>query len=174
MEKIILDQKDFIGKGLHKKTFLYPSDPQKCIKVAYSSDGSVDLLREIDYRKLRDKQGLKSKMLPLYYGKAITDMGEGFIFERIIDFDGKNSRTLQDFLENKQLLEENLEMICNVMAIFKSLLFSEELLTMGIFPENILIQKVGDNAYFPRVINDMGCANFIKLDYYFKYFRKKR
>lgn len=174
MENAKLVLNEFIGKGTHKKTFLYPGDDEKCIKVAYNSEGVIDLLREIDYRELREQQGLESKMMPKYYGKVATDLGDGYVFERIVDFDGSVTKSLQDYLEDEKLLKNNFENVRNVMIDFKRMLFAENILTMGIFPENILIQKVDNNVFQPRIINDMGCATFIKLEYYFVYFRNRK
>ena len=176
-QTIELDELNFIGKGRHKKTFIFPGDAAKCIKVAYNDngdDGEVDLLREIDYRALRDKQGKTSKMLPAYYGKVSTNKGDGYIFERVVDFDGRTTRTLEEYLEDEELLQKNAQIVFEALREFKKLLFEERLLTMGIFPENVLLQRVDEDHYCPRMINDMGCANFIRLEYYFDYFALKK
>lgn len=68
MNTLILRDDLFIGKGLHKKTYIHPEDEQLCIKVAYGDEGELDLEREIRYRALRDKQGLRSSLLPMYIG----------------------------------------------------------------------------------------------------------
>ena len=41
---------------------------------------------------------------------------------------------------------------------------------MVLFPENILFQKTDENNYRVRIVNDMGSAVLIPLEYHFKYF----
>ena len=42
----------FVGNGYHKKCFRHPTDSTKCVKVAYTEDGKVDLEREIKYLRV--------------------------------------------------------------------------------------------------------------------------
>ena len=48
-----------IGEGDHKRTFVDPTDPGRCIKVLFTYP-DVDMERELKYRRSREKRGLKS------------------------------------------------------------------------------------------------------------------
>lgn len=45
---------------------------------------------------------------------------------------------------------------------------------MGLFPENILFQRIDDSKIIVRIVNDMGSAALIPLEYYFSCVAKKR
>ena len=68
-------------------------------------------------------------------------------------------------------------MYSTVETLLKSLkcaLFDNEIITMGIFPENIIFQKTSSQEYRVRIVNDMGSGVLIPLEYYFSYFAKSK
>lgn len=65
---ILLDEKDFLGKGSHKKCYKHPNDSSKCIKMAYSDEGWKDLKRELEYIKIMNQKCKDYSVLPKYYG----------------------------------------------------------------------------------------------------------
>lgn len=87
----------FIGRGAHKAVYRHPYNTDLCVKLIYS-EPDVDLERELHYRKIRNKRGQASVLLPEYCGTVVTDQGTGYIFERVCDYDGTNSITLKDYL----------------------------------------------------------------------------
>lgn len=56
----------------------------------------------------------------------------------------------------------------------RDFLIKNDIITMGLFPENILFQRINNNNTVVRVVNDMGSAALIPLEYYFSYVAKKR
>lgn len=82
-----------IGVGAHRACYIHPEDHQKCIKVIYSQNdpiASKEIKRELAYYKhlnsyLKDWRGLTR-----YYGTVETNLGTGYVYDRIVDFDGKN------------------------------------------------------------------------------------
>lgn len=173
MEKIILTEDKFIGKGLHKKTYIHPDDAL-CVKVGYSKEGCVDLEREISYRKASRPSGLKNQHSPEVLRGVQTNLGQGHVFERVMDYDGKEPLTLKYYLENKELLNKHYDKIVEVLTDFKRRLFDDKVLTMELFPHNIYLQKVSDEIWRPILINDMGSAALLPIEYYVDYFRKAK
>lgn len=60
-----------------------------------------------------------------------------------------------------------------IVSLFKQLktdLYKNEIITMLLFPSNIIFQKTAPDNYRARIINDMGSAVLIPLEYHFKYF----
>lgn len=88
-----------IGVGAHRACYIHPEDHQKCIKVIYSQNdpiASKEIKRELAYYKhlnsyLKDWRGLTR-----YYGTVETNLGTGYVYDRIVDFDGKISQTIRD------------------------------------------------------------------------------
>ena len=84
---LILEDRLFIGQGLHKAAYIYPGQPDKVVKVPFDPrDG--ELRHELAYRRSRRLRKLDSELLARYYGTAETDRGRGYVFERVINADG--------------------------------------------------------------------------------------
>ena len=174
MEMIKITEKNFVGKELHKKTFEHPENPDACIKLPYSKEGEVDLMRELKYRELRMRKGMQSSLLPAYYGSVKTSLGQGFLFEYVRNYNGSACATLEDYCKNESLLKKKYKRIFELLCDFRKKLFSEQLITMGIFAENLIIQKESEKKVRIRLINDIGTGVFIPLEYHIEIFRHRR
>lgn len=174
-ESIIQLNKDkFYGKGSHKKCFIHPDNKDLCIKVAYNRGGQKDLMREINYIQVLRRRNKDYSILPQYYGKAETNLGTGYVFEIIRDYDGNKCKTLEDFISSNKLFSENFNLIVTLLKELKSELYNNEIITMVLFPENIIFQQTAENVYKVRIINDMGSSVLIPLEYYFTHFARKK
>lgn len=175
MSKLIeLDENKYYGKGTHKKCFLHPENEDLCIKVAYNRGGQTDLQREINYLKILNKRNKDYSILPRYYGTVATNLGTGYVFELIKDFDGKKSLTLEDVLRNNTLFIILFNTIKILLISLKDTLLKNEIITMGIFPENIILQRTSASDFRIRIVNDMGSGVLIPLEYHFSYFAKTK
>ena len=92
----------FIGKGLWKATYLHPTDRSRVVKILLRKPND-DWEQEKIYRAFRLRHHLPSKLMPKYYGEVITNLGEGFVFERIQDIDSTTSVNLKTFIQNQQM-----------------------------------------------------------------------
>ncbi len=171
---IQLDDSLFYGKGTHKKCFIHPDNKDLCIKVAYNRGGQKDLKREINYIQVLRRRNKDYSILPQYYGKAETNLGTGYVFEIIRDYDGNKCKTLEDFITSNKLFSENFNLIITLLKELKSELYNNEIITMVLFPENIIFQQTAKNVYKVRIINDMGSSVLIPLEYYFTYFARTK
>lgn len=158
------------GKGSHKKCFLHPDDKNLCIKLAYNKGGQKDLLREINYINVLARRHKDYNILPKYYGTVETNLGTGYVFEIIRDYDGNKSKTLENFITSSTSFAEHFSLIVNLLKHLKNELYKNEIITMVLFPKNIIFQKMDADNYRIRIVNDMGSSVLIPLDYYFEYF----
>lgn len=173
LDKQILQLDDTLlyGQGSHKKCFLHPHNKNLCIKLAYNrGGGQKDLLREINYIDVLNRRHKDYSILPQYFGKVNTNLGTGYVFEIIRDYNGNKTQTLEDFITSPTLFAENFDLIVHLLKNLKDELYKNEIITMVLFPENILFQKTDKNNYRVRIVNDMGSAVLIPLEYHFKYF----
>lgn len=173
LDKQILQLDDTLlyGQGSHKKCFLHPHNKNLCIKLAYNrGGGQKDLLREINYIDVLNRRHKDYSILPQYFGKVNTNLGTGYVFEIIRDYNGNKTQTLEDFITSPTLFAENFDLIVHLLKNLKDELYKNEIITMVLFPENILFQKIDKNTYRVRIVNDMGSAVLIPLEYHFKYF----
>ena len=166
-EKLVLDDKDFVGKGCHKLTYIYPGDKKKCIKVIYNKDGITDINRELKYRKYRDDHKLTSTILPGYYGTVETDKGLGYIFEYVCDYDGKISKTLMDYVHDEKMLIRDYDKLMPLMAQLKKQLWSDKIISMNITPENIVFQETAPGELKLYLITDLGVGEIFPFVLYF-------
>lgn len=172
LDKQILQLDDTLlyGQGSHKKRFLHPHNKNLCIKIAYNEGGQKDLIREINYIDVLKRRHKDYSILPKYFGKVNTNLGTGYVFEIIRDYNNDRTQTLEDFITDLNLFSQNYSLIVRLLKELKEKLYKNEIITMVLFPENILFQKTDENNYRVRIVNDMGSAVLIPLEYHFKYF----
>lgn len=169
-EILKLDDTLLYGQGSHKKCFLHPHNKNLCIKIAYNEGGQKDLIREINYIDVLKRRHKDYSILPKYFGKVNTNLGTGYVFEIIRDYNNGRTQTLEDFITDLNLFSQNYSLIVSLLKELKEKLYKNEIITMVLFPENILFQKTDENNYRVRIVNDMGSAVLIPLEYHFKYF----
>lgn len=169
-EIIQLDDSLLYGQGSNKKCFLHPHNKNLCIKIAYNEGGQKDLIREINYIDVLKRRHKDYSILPKYFGKVNTNLGTGYVFEIIRDYNNGRTQTLEDFITDLNLFSQNYSLIVRLLKELKEKLYKNEIITMVLFPENILFQKTDENTYRVRIVNDMGSAVLIPLEYHFKYF----
>ena len=160
----------YMDKVLTKKCFLHPHNKNLCIKIAYNEGGQKDLIREINYIDVLKRRHKDYSILPKYFGKVNTNLGTGYVFEIIRDYNNGRTQTLEDFITDLNLFSQNYSLIVRLLKELKEKLYKNEIITMVLFPENILFQKTDENTYRVRIVNDMGSAVLIPLEYHFKYF----
>lgn len=176
MESKVVELREelFYGNGRHKKCYIHPENENLCIKVPYNDGGKIDLEREVKFVRLLKKNKKDCSILPEYFGKIQTSRGDGYVFELIKDYDGEKSLTLEDYLNSEELLRKYFRIIANLLKFLKKNLLQNQIITMGLFPENIIFQKIDYNKYRVRIVNDMGSAALIPLEYYSSFFAVRK
>ncbi len=149
-------------------------------KIPYASKsrtirgGQTDLSREINYIKILKKRNKNYDILPKYYGEIETNLGHGYVFEVIRNYDKSKSITLQEILLDEKLFANYFDLTVKLLKDLKINLFENEIITMGLFPENVIFQKISPYEYKVRIVNDMGSGVLIPLEYHFHYFAKTK
>ncbi|MBO7191744.1 MAG: hypothetical protein J6V32_06650 [Elusimicrobiaceae bacterium] len=168
---LYLSNDTLIGQGTHKKCFLHPSDKTKCIKIAYNSLGEKDLKREIFYLNTPFRKKHPSYSLPAFYGPICTNYGQGYIWELVKIDKNFPYPNLGVWLRDKKT--SNLDIIIHKSILkLKESIWSDEIVTMSIWPENILLEKQ-NSSYRAVLVNDLGSAACVPLVYYVHFLRKK-
>lgn len=163
-QEIRLSEATVIGAGANKKVFIDPRDEKRCIKILYD-EKCLDWARESSYLKSRRGRSMQSKLLTEYYGTVKTDLGTGYLFERVIDFDGNPSRELSELLKHWNeypdytLLENILEDILRGML-------AEKLVTTSMEYANFMVQRVTPEYMRIRVIDNIGTHAKIPIIFY--------
>ena len=160
---IQLTEEALIGQGCHKKVYAGPKEPDKCAKIIYNADGQKDIERELGYRRYRQRKNMSMELVPEYYGTVDTNLGCGYLYERIIDCDGTPSATLRDCVRNIDALRKHLDNIISILLWLRQKILDDELITMGITDENILFKKKSPNKCRVYLISDLGTSDFIPI-----------
>ena len=172
-QKIILTDDLFLGTGNHKTVYAHPTDPHLCIKLLHHTP-DPDFEREIRYRKSLGKRAESLTLLPKYFGEVDTSKGTGYLYERIINFDGTTSKDLQELFDLTFADKKNLPLLEKILLDFKRAYFAEKIPLAGIDATNYLVQKISPTEFRVRIIDNIGTSATIPLIYYFERFAKKR
>lgn len=107
-------------------------------------------------------------------GGVKTNLGNGYVYDFIVNHDGSICITLEDIIQDEQLFSDMYDVLVEKLRELKHTLIENEIITMGLWPENIIIQYTDKNNFTLRLINDMGSAALIPLEYYISHVAKLR
>lgn len=140
----------FIGKGKNMAVYINPINPLQCIKIQIGSMREYDL--EMSYRKSRQRRKLpQSSLMTNYYGEVITNLGIGYVFERVIDYDGTTSMSIHDLVQ--------LEMQARKKGILTKQIADTE---KELPPVKVCLLKMYEKLFQDRVLlKDDSCENFL-------------
>ena len=166
MSTIQLTDEQFIAKGSHKQCFRHPQNKRQCIKVPYNKAGETDLNREIYYlTHILKQRGPQSGILPAYYGTVQTNLGTGHVFELVCDFDGKIATSIETLLNAPGCTPAQIAQIHDALLHLRDQMLQYRVIAMSMYPENILYQRLDEKNFRLVLINDMGSASALPLDY---------
>ena len=173
MNELVLNEELLLGQGCHKKVYLHPQTANKCVKVIYNELGMKDITRELNYRKYRDDNNMPTTVIPQYFGEITTNLGKGYVFERICDYDGKTSLSLRDYVLNPEMMKANFADLVVLLQKLKRQIMADNLVTMGVTDENILVCRISPTAKRLYLITDLGTSDFIPITK-IRFFAKKK
>lgn len=172
--KINLIKEDILGKGFHKTTYAHPQDPHLCIKIVHSIP-DTDLNREMAYRNALKFCNKEKTSLTAYHGTVETNLGTGYIFDRVINFDGTACIDFKYLLEYPKEAEDMLgTKLYDIFADFRELMLKEYVVVSDTDPVNFMIQRTSPSTYTFKIIDNIGTPVLIPLVYYLDYLAVKR
>ena len=171
MEELILSDELFIGMGGQQKTFIHPKDPSKCVKISYIGINR-DIKKELRYRKICAESLKNSRLITKYFGEVSTNMGTGYVYERVRDFNGNTSKDLRNFLVIMSDDAESLKIVENVLLGFKEDFMRECIVTVDRNTANFMVQETSPGVYQVRIVDNIGTPVLIPLVYYFRFAAK--
>jgi len=168
MNVLTIDKKLFIGAGGHQTTYIHPLDPRKCIKIPFLPDDG-DIKKEMRYRKSCAKKLARSQLVTEFFGTVETDLGLGYIFERVLDYNGKTSKDLKDFLPTTAPDAKTLQKIWTILFNFKSDFLRENIAIVDTDITNFMVQESAPGSYRVRIVDNIGTPVLIPLVYWFEF-----
>lgn len=164
-----------IGTGRHRHCYLHPNSDHLCIKIVYSmaSGGDKELKRELKYYKYLSDRGISWEILPRYYGEVETNLGVGHVYDLVRDFEGDTAKSLEHYLE-KSKKTGDFTWLPPLLQEFKHSLCREQIVTMTLKPDNILVQRLSASKARLVIVDNIGEASFIPVASYIRYFYDKK
>ena len=158
----------FIGAGGHNATYIHPIDKTKCIKIPHDpNDG--DVKKEMRYRKMCAKKLAKSRLVTEFFGTIETNLGLGYVFERVLDYNGQTSKDLRDFLPKTKPDAQTLQRIWTILLNFKSDFLRENIAIVDTDIENFMVQEPTKGSFRVRIVDNIGTPVLIPLVYWFDF-----
>lgn len=142
-----------IGAGQERVCYLHPDDDCKVIKLQ-KGDRDTQTRRELKLYSSLARRGMKNfEHIPQFHGCVQTNLGSGFVVDRIADYDGAESRSLWWHFQRGYPVSEfayYLEEL-RLYLLANQVVFSVD---MGRF--NILFQKLSPKHARLVVIDGLG------------------
>ncbi|MBR2520479.1 MAG: hypothetical protein IKE46_11970 [Selenomonadaceae bacterium] len=168
MKVLTIDENLFIGSGGHQATYIHPIDRTKCIKIPHMPDDG-DVRKEMRYRRMCASKLEKSRLVTEYFGTVETNLGLGYVFERVLDYNGKTSRDMKNFLPKTCPDTETLQRIWTILLTFKSDFLRENIAIVDTDIENFMVQEPSPGVYRVRIVDNIGTPVLIPLVYWFDF-----
>lgn len=167
---LILNENLLIAKGGTRNCYHHPTRNDQCVKVTHTGGIRMYLrtLREIYYTKKYKTK--KFEVAPYYYGKTKTNLGTGYIFGKVKDWNGKTSITLLNFVKYN-----NEDKILAMISQMYNSFLKNRALVHDLHPGNIVVyyKDLKTDPYLV-LIDGIGNNDFIKICDYSKFFHKKK
>ena len=111
----------------------------------------------------------KSQLVTEFFGTVETNLGLGYVFERVLDYDGKTSKDMKKFLPTTKPDKEFLHRIWTVLLNFKSDFLRENIAIVDTDIENFMVQETAPKSYRVRIVDNIGTPVLIPLVYWFEF-----
>lgn len=161
-----LSEKDYLSKGKFRSVYIHPENPEICIKIGNEKFHTRALKRELKYVPKYQK---RLNFLSGFHGAVETNLGKGYMFDIIRDYDGSISQTLESSLPS--LNQE--EVIQKLESMYSTLLAHRA--PVGDFhARNILVRKTTPKEYELWIIDGFGNSDFIKICDFSKHLLQKK
>lgn len=162
-----------IGSGRHRRCYCHPQDNRKCIKVLYNADecGVKEVKRETSYYRKKSSQIKDCLAIPNYYGKVNTNLGKGYIFDLVTDYDGQISKSLDHYIQHKKLPAS---LIKQKLEDLRNTLIESGISTMTLKEYNILYQRTAPGEGHLVVIDNIGEAEFLPISSLFRFLHRRK
>lgn len=139
-EYVMLKPSDAFDAGLHRKCYRHPLDPHKCIKIVIHGN-QQETRRELAYYQLLSKRQISWGHLAKYYGQVQTNLGDGSVFELIVDDDSSVSKTMRYYLTQPSSMHDLHNLITSMQQLYTYML-DNKIVTMTMKAKNICWQKM--------------------------------
>ena len=142
-----------IGAGQERLCYLHPDDDLKVVKVQ-KGESNKQTRRELALYASLARRGMTNfEHIPRFHGCVQTNLGSGFVVDRVVDYDGGESRSLWWHFERGYPVSEFAPYL---EELRRYLLCNRIVFSVDMGRYNILFQKVSAGQARLVVIDGLG------------------
>lgn len=165
---IELNESLLLGTGGERLVYINPNDKSKVIKILKSNLSKHNFQNELEFKYYNFllSESRDFSHITKYFGYVDTNLGKGLMFERVVDFDGKDSKSFKYYLKNNILTLAQEKYLLDEL---KKYLEDNEILFIDCNTQNIFCKRLTDNKYTLIICDGLGARrDNIKLELYMK------
>ena len=163
--RVSYNDQELLGSNIQKLELKYYKVKNN-IKRGYGIEiAKKEIRRELAYYRhlntyLKDWRGMTR-----YHGEVETNLGTGYVYDRVMDFDGKISQTITDRYKIENL-KDNWRELQTLVETLEKYMWDNRIVTMALKPHNVLCQRISENEIFPVICDNIGIATRIPVVLY--------
>lgn len=161
-----------IGQGKNRRCYRHPHIQNRCIKILREKSPIKTQQRETRYFRHLFKRGVNWDMVTPLLEEVSTNLGNGVVFELMLDFNGEISKTL-DYYINQNNPELNNLLISEIEHL-KAYLLQQNIVFRDLNPLNMVLQQYQPRQFRLMVIDGIGHNDFIPFCHFSKWYGQKK
>lgn len=171
MNKVLLNDDLLLAKGGERFCFVHPNDELKIIKILNPKLKKHNQQNELEYTYYEylysvHKNNKKLLNIAQCFGWIDTNYGKGLVFQRILDYDGEQSKHFRYYLRNNLLSKQQEEYLLNDLKCF---LEKNLILFIDVSTVNLFCKRISEKDYKLVIFDGLGARRKgIKLTFYMK------
>lgn len=153
-----LDDSLIVGKGANRICYRHPAEQSKCVKIIKAGGDRAQRL-ECKYYSRLIAENINWQYISQFYGMTETNLGDGYVYELIRDFDGSVSLSLVNYLNTEDTNKENVRAILKSLDDLKKFLIDHKILVRNLRPYNIVFKRTDSDHGHSVLIDNIGHHN---------------
>ena len=153
-----LERSLLISEGANRMCFRHPADSTKCIKIPKLGGHRAQALECQYYRRLASND-ISWDQLSRYHGVVETNLGKGYVYDLILDFDETISLPISDYLCTEPVNNIDRRVIFDSLHTLKEYLLANIIIVRNLRPYNILYKRINVQEGIAVLIDNIGHHN---------------
>ena len=165
---IELDKEFLLAEGGERLVYIHPNDNNKVIKILKKGLNKHNFQNKLEFKyyNFLTKKNRDFSNITKCFGYVDTNFGKGLVYERVIDFDGEDSKFLRNCLQENIFTKDQEKRLLDDL---KKYLEDNEILFIDCSSHNVFCKKVSSDKYTLIIYDGLGARrDNIKLTLYMK------
>ena len=155
---IEIDESLTVAQGANRTCYRHPEDFNKCIKIPKINGLTAQLL-ECEYLQKQVSKNISWKHMSRYYGEIETNLGKGYVYELIRDYNKAISLPFSYYFEKISRMDIPLKNLLRSLGELKEYLLENEIIVKSVKPYNILFKRINQKDGIAVIVDNIGHHN---------------